>query len=303
MHKELYKKYRPTSLEKVYGNSSLLTTLKGMLKNGLPHSLLFHGETGSGKTSIARILAKELNCADKDLIEIDSGQFRGIDTIREIRKNIQYTPIGGSVTVYILDEFHKSTSDAQNATLKILEDTPDHVYFILCTTDTQKLLPAIRNRCSQYQVSLLNEDDMSSLISYVVKKEKDTLDKKVLKQIILDSLGHPREALQILHQVLVVPKKKRLEVAKRKAMEQSVPIELCRALGQRKNWNVIKDILKGLKGQDPEGIRRIVLGYATAVLLNKNDSQYAVILEEFTNPFYDSGFPQLVLACYTVIQN
>ena len=299
----LYLKYRPTSLSEIQGNNELLSSLKGMFKKkNVPHAILFHGATGTGKTSLARIVANELGCAENNIIEIDTAQFRGIDTIRELRKNIQFTPLGGGVRVYILDEIHKATGDAQNALLKILEDTPNHVYFILCTTDPQSLLPTVKGRCSQFQTQLLSDDEMQDLLSKVVEAENDKIEDEIYAQIIQDSQGHPRNALQILEQVLSTPPKRRLAIAQQAAIEQSESIALCRALMKHSRWDVVSKILQELKGQDPEGIRRVVIGYASSVLLNGGNQMAGRILECFQEPTYTMGFPQIVLSSYQVIE-
>ena len=123
------------------------------------------------------------------------------------------------------------------------------------------------------------------------------------EQIIQDSQGLPRNALQILEQVLRVPEEKRLEIAEQTAAEQSQTIELCRALMKRAGWKEVSSILRGIKDQEPENIRRAVLGYASAVLLKKDDPLAGMILEEFFEPFYNTGFPGLVQACYAVTKN
>lgn len=296
-------KYRPDNFDEMVGNENLVETLKGTVaKKDRPHSFLFHGPTGCGKTTLGRIIAKELGVEGQDLREIDSADFRGIDTVREIRKQSQYRPLEGPCRVWILDECHKMSNDAQNALLKALEDTPPHVYYILCTTDPQKLLSTIRSRCSQFQVSPLSEIEMKKLLRRVVKAENESLEKKVYDQIVQDSFGHPRNALQILGQVLMVSTEKRLQVATKSAELQSQTIELCRALIQGLSWNKVSAILKGLKDQDAEGIRRAVLGYCQAVLLKATQDDHAAkVMEEFIEPFYNSGFPGLVLACYSVL--
>jgi DNA polymerase-3 subunit gamma/tau len=299
-------KYRPESFDDIIGNEDTIQVLRNQLagdsKQPISRSLLFHGPTGCGKTTLGRIVAQELGAVGNDLREIDSADFRGIDTIRDIRRQSTYKPLEGPCRVWILDEVHKLTNDAQNAMLKALEDTPSHIYYILCTTDPQKLLPTIRGRCAQYQVRPLSDREMKILLRRVVKAEKESLSKEIYEQIIQDCMGHPRNALQVLAQVLSVDGDKRLAVAKRTAEVQSKTIELCRALVKKVPWKEVARILKGLKDEDPEGVRRAVLGYCQAILLgDKPDVSAASVMEEFIEPFYNTGFPGLTFACYSVI--
>jgi len=298
----LYHKYRPTSLGQVKGNKEIVSSLGNLLKSPstMPHTYLFKGPTGCGKTTLARIIAKELEITDADFVEMNSSDFKGIDTIREIIRNVAYKPLESPYRIYLLDECHKLTNDAQNALLKTLEDTPKHVIFILCTTDPQKLLAAILGRCQEFTVRTLTAEEMVNLLTRVSRKEKEKVDKKILEQIAEDSQGHPRNALQILEKVLAVEPELREDVAKQTAEDLNKSIDLCKALIAGKPWKVVKNIVKDLKDQDPEGVRRHVLAYAQAVHLNKGDAQSGLVLEEFIEPFYHTGFPQLVLACSRV---
>lgn len=299
----LYHKYRPTELSQIKGNSDIISSLEGMFSNKdkePPHAFLFHGQTGCGKTTIARIIRNMLEVSELDYKEIDSAQFNGIEMVRELRKNCQFKPVQSKYRVYVLDEVHMLSTAAQEGMLKLLEDPPKWVVLILCTTETKKLKPTIRGRCSQFQVNPLSDRDMKKLLKNVVRKEKDILENKVYEQIILDSLGLPRNALQILEQVLNAPRKKRLKAAKQTAVQQSQSIELCKTLLANSSWNKIKEILKGLRQQDPEGIRRHVLAYSTSVLLGRDNEKAAIIIEEFMEPTYNSGFPQIVSACYSI---
>lgn len=304
----LYQKYRPTKLGSVKGNEETKSALNQMLSDldSCPHVFLFYGETGCGKTTLARIVATQLGCKinSSDYTEINFADLRGIDTIREIIKQSQFRPIESNCRVWVLDECQRMTVDAQNALLKILEDSPNHVYFILCTTDPQKLLATIKGRCSQFQVKPLIDDDMLSLLKKIVKAEGEELEDKIYDQIITDSKGHARNAIQTLEQVLSVPESKRLEIAQKNALEESLAIDLCRALlNKRTTWTDIQKILAGLREIEPETIRRAVIGYAANTLINKDFPICGLILEEFISPFYDSGFPQLVYAAYSVIKN
>ncbi len=301
----LYHKYRPTCLEEVIGNENLIATLTADLgKEDRPHSFLLHGPTGCGKTTIGRIIGNMLGCAGTDFKEIDTADFRGIDTIRELRKQSQFMPMEADSTcrVFLIDECHALTSDAQKALLKALEDSPPHVYYILATTDPQDLLDMLKGRCHQYQVNLLTEKEMYRLLKRVVRREKQELDSEIFDQIIQDSLGHPRNALQVLDQTLGVAPEKRLAVAQRIAESQSKTIELCRALMQNSGWKKVARILDGLKEEQPEKIRRSVLGYCTSILMKGDNLNAAKIMEQMMQPVYANGWSQLVFEVYSAVK-
>lgn len=299
----LYHKYRPKTLDAILGNELLIDTLKTDLqKEDPPHAYLLHGPTGCGKTTIGRIIGTMLGCTNRDFHEIDSADFRGIDTIRDIRHRSRFKSIYGNKIVWLIDECHKLTNDAQNALLKALEDPAKHVYYILATTDKQKLLDTIKGRCSQYQVNPLSDSDMLRLLRHVVKEESKEVPRQVLEQIITDSQGYPRNALQILDQIIEIDPEKMLEVAKRQAEEQSQVIELCRALLAKAPWKKISRILKEIKDQDPESVRRAILGYCNSVLLNNDNVMAAVVMEQMIEPFYSTGWPGLTFACYSIVK-
>lgn len=298
----LYKKYRPSKLDEVYGNEEVVSSLSKLVKKKeIPQVILFTGPTGCGKTTLARILANELK-AGNSLTEMDSAQFTGIDVIRDIRKKSRYIPIGGGAKVFIMDEVHQISSAAQEGFLKELEDTPKNVYYFLCTTNPEKLRPTLKGRCIQYQLELLSDEDMKSLLESVVKKENENLDKKVYKSIVNNAKGHPRNALNILEQVLSVSNKKRLKIAENYEIEESESILLCRSLLNQEGYEAAQKILKGLQNQNAETIRRHVLAYCQTVLLGNDwkgsHKKAATILEEFSEPTYDMGFVQIVRACF-----
>jgi len=202
-----------------------------------------------------------------------------------------------------MDEVHKLTGDAQAALLKNLEEPPDHVYFILCTTDPQKVIPTIRGRCVQLSVSPLSDEQMKRLLKRVSKRERIELPEEVMEQIIEDSAGFPRNALKILDKISALAPEEMLETAKQEAAVQNQAIELCQALIKKAGWKQVSNILQGLKDEEPESIRRLVLGYCSSVLLKSGNSDAFFILESFEDPLYDIGRPGLVLACYRAVQS
>lgn len=302
MREELYKKYRPKTLAGVVGNETTVNLLRNMLEKGtIPHTILLQGASGCGKTTLARILQRSLECSELDFIELNCSDFRGVDTIRDIAKQMHFSPTGGKCRIWLLDEVHQMTKDAQNAALKILEDTPSHVYFLLCTTDPQKLISTIKNRCCQLSVELLSEASLRKLIDRVLKKEEVDLKEDLLEMIIDASAGSARKALVILDSVLNLPEEER-EAAIKNDPEEKEVIELCRALIKGESWSRIASLLKGIKAE-PEAVRYIVLSYARACLLSGRNARAAVIIDAFSCNFYDSKEAGLALACYEVVEN
>jgi len=300
----LYNKYRPKTFDDIIGNEDIVSYLKGVIdeEDNRPHVFLLHGPTGCGKTTMARIISKDLGCSSINTREINTADFRGIDSVREMIRSSRYQGIGGGNRVWIIDEIHKMTTDAQNAMLKLLEDTTQNSYYILCTTDPNKLLPTVRGRTISLQVKPLQDNQMMDLLRRVVKEEGKRVKRNVYEQIVQDSFGFPRNALQILEKILKVDPEQQMKMAKESISEQSNSIQLCRALLSGSGWKRVSLLLKGIKDQDAESIRRHVLGYAQSILLNGTNDKAAHVLEEFIDPFYNSGFPGLVLACYSVIK-
>ncbi len=305
----LYHKYRPKNLNGFCGNENTVNSLKGMHEEGnIPHALLFTGKSGCGKTTLGRILKNMLGCSDHDYHETDSGVFRGIDTIREIRKKMQYKPTSGACSIWLLDELHQMgvggssmKNPAQNALLKMLEDTPDHVYFIGCTTNPEMLIKPIRGRCAVFEVLPLEDDVMYKLLSRTCKREKREVPKEVLNQIVKDSGGQSRNALQVLDQIIYLEESEMLEAAKRKAVIEAKAFDLCLKLIKGSSWDDIRKILEGLKDQDPEGIRRLVLKFSQSAMLKGSNQKAYQMFDWFETPTYDTGFPGVVASCYGIV--
>ena len=220
MYKVLYRKYRPSKLKEVVGQTVIIQILRQILKSGsIPHSFIFAGTRGIGKTTIARIFAKAINCEKLttgdacgkctnclaieqeetvDIVEIDGASNNGVDEIRDLRDKCVFLPQNLKYKVYIIDEVHMLTTAAFNALLKTLEEPPKHVVFILATTEPHKIPKTIQSRCMNFDFLTLTEAEIEGQIIDVAKKEKITLDKEAATLIAKKAEGAMRDALVLL---------------------------------------------------------------------------------------------------------
>ena len=300
---ELYKKYRPKRIEDMFGNKAMLASLKNALKNNqLPHTILLSGPSGCGKTSLARILQNELGCADGDFEEYNCSDRNGVDFGREIIARMRFKPMNGKCRIWLLDECHQLSTACANVLLKPLEDTPSYVYFILSTSEPDKLIPALKTRATHYSVSKLTEGDLRGLLGSISELENINISQEACDQIIENCNGSARMALVMLDQIKNLEEKEVSKVVSTIAERESQTIELCRSLMKGGSWGETRTILANLK-EDPEKIRRAVLGYASKCLLSPhaNYGQAFLIIQCFENSFFNSGFAGLVGACYDVV--
>jgi DNA polymerase III subunit gamma/tau len=199
----LYRKYRPQSFAEVIGQEHIVKVLEGATKLGnIAHAYLFSGSRGTGKTSMARILARAIGTSANDLTEMDAASNRGIDDVREIRESVNTLPFESKYKVYIIDEVHMLTKDAWNAFLKTLEEPPAHVVFILATTELEKVPETVVSRCQTFTFRAPNQATLQEFALSVAKKEGFTLTPDAAELVALLGDGSFRDAHGILEKVL-----------------------------------------------------------------------------------------------------
>ncbi|MHB9111036.1 MAG: DNA polymerase III subunit gamma/tau [Thermoleophilia bacterium] len=222
-HVSLYRKYRPSSFDQVMGQEHVTRTLVNAIDSGkISHAYLFAGSRGTGKTSTAKLLAKALDCVDGptstpcgkcdsclsisagtslDVIEMDAASNRGIDDIRDIRDKVAFATVEGKYKVYILDEAHMLTKEASNAFLKVLEEPPGHVIFVLCTTEAHKVLPTIQSRCQRFEFRRPDAVMVLEVLKHIAAAEEIEIDEAGLEAIARSSAGAFRDAIGALDQL------------------------------------------------------------------------------------------------------
>ena len=297
-----YRKYRPQSFSEVVGQENIIKTLTNALVSDMvSHAYIFSGPRGSGKTTVARLLAKSLNCHNRkkgefepcnkcsscleinkgnslDLIEIDAASNRGIEEIRDLKEKVKFSPAKEKYKVFIIDEAHQLTKEASNALLKTLEEPPPYVVFIFATTEIQKMLPTIISRCQRFDFRKLTLPEIKKKLGEIAKIENKKISSESLDLIALNSGGSIRDAEGLLEQVLTYSEtfgeEKEIEVGEIRNLFGLADIALAdKFVGYLfdkkidKSILFLNDIIE--KGYDPKEFIKIVIRYLRNSLILK----------------------------------
>ena len=292
----LYRKYRPQTFSEVVGQEHIVQTLKNAVRGNLiAHAYLFSGPRGSGKTSLARILAKAVNCKNPkagepdnaceycqeinqgralDLLEIDAASNRGIDEVRDLKEGIRFAPARLKYKVFVVDEAHQLTKEAANALLKTLEEPPAHAIFVLATTEVHRMTDTIVSRCQRFDFRKLRVAEIVSRLEEIAKKEGAAIDKMALQIIAGRASGSLRDAESLLDRILTFHAKDR--VASETVQELlgivdvSILSEFADLLFAKKAAQAVEFLNKKLQeGMDPQEFSKNLVEYLRSILILK----------------------------------
>lgn len=286
MSEVLYRKYRPRRFKEVLGQEHIVSALVGALGQGnVAHAYLFSGSRGTGKTSIARILAKEIKTSNNDLYEMDAASNRRIDDIRELIEAVNILPFESQYKVYIIDEVHMLTKEAFNALLKTLEEPPKHVVFILATTEIEKLPDTIVSRCQTFTFKKPSQKILKDAVIAIAKKEGFTLEPSAGDLIALLGDGSFRDAQGILQKILFSSSDKKISVEEVEKIAGAPKGELVNniisAIAKEELEKSLKTVNSAIEGNvDMKVFLKMILHKVRSVMLLKYAKDMEGIIKE-----------------------
>lgn len=309
---ELYRLLRPTELEDVIGQDKAVAQVKKFLADKrFPHAVLFSGASGCGKTTLMRIVASKLGCVGSNYIEYNAASSRGIDTVREIDDMARTRELSGTCKIFAIDEAHRWTGEAMDAALKLFEDIPPNVYFMMATTRADKITATLKTRLTPISLNLVSDQDIHKVMTRAAQKiKKAVVGEKVLRAIIEVAGGSPRMALVILNQVmgLETEQEKLDAIVKESAKEESFAL-VRKLIWQKAKWPEIAKLLDGLE-EEAETMRCIILASARGELLKQDGpraQRAAMIIMAFESQWSwvsgKVGHASLARACWEVVNS
>lgn len=276
----LITKYRPQTFDEVVGQNAVVRSLQQTCKKKDTQVFLFVGPSGTGKTTLAGIVARGYGVGDEPsaILDHDAASKTGIDDMRQIQELLQYRPFGKSgMRAIIIDECHRLSANAWDSLLKALENPPEHVLWFFCTTNPSKVPATIKTRASKYEFKLLDEKQLGELYDFVANQERLKIPNDVADLIIKEAKGSPRQLLSNLGVARTAGTKREAAELLKTAVETDATHELCQFIANGNgSWSKCMLILKKLDGENPESIRILVANYLAACLKNSKDDKSAV---------------------------
>lgn len=307
MKKPLITRYRPEEWEEVIGQDAVVRALSKSIERRDSQVYLLHGPGGTGKTTLARIAAKAFGCSVANIREVDAATYSGIDNIRELQTLAQYSPFGESPgRAIIIDEAHGLSRQAWDSLLKILEDSPKHIIWFLCTTNPGKVPNTVKTRATSFQLKPVPEKLLLDLVDSVAEAEKIKLVDGVAEMIVKQANGSPRQALSNLSASRDAKTRKEAAELLKTAIESDPTIELCRYLTTNGSWAKAMAIVAKMPDENPEGVRIVVMNYMGSALKKAQSDKDAVFflqrLEAFAEPYNSAeGMAPLLLSIGRVL--
>lgn len=273
-------RYRPKTWEEFVGQEKVVDNLRAALESDVS-AVLFSGPSGAGKTTLARLVATEL---DAELVELDAATYGGIDRIREFQTLVRFVPLEHTGRVIVVDEAHRLTGQAWDALLKLIEEPPEHVCFVFTTTNEAKVPKTIKTRCLRYVLRPYNDEELLSILERIVREEGIQADEDdLLESAILHAEGSPRAAIAAL-----------ASGVEPQAEATADTVLLCQSMLKKQPWKVLMKHVAEIGDAEVETCRHVVLGYFAKVAMSQ--PSHLRVLAAFEQPFPENKRAHLVLA-------
>lgn len=290
---ELHKRYRPLEWDDVLGQETVAESVLAAIESGRTRSFLFTGPSGVGKTTIARLIAKEVDASGTKLLEVNAAKNTGVDNVRAIEDSLKFKPLGGGNRVLIVDEAHMLSRAAWNSLLKIIEEPPDGVYWCFCTTEPGKVPQTIQTRCLRYTLKPVPEEMIIELLNHIVEQEGYETPEEIVILCAERGDGSPRKAITSLEAVADCETVEDAAAILHEPLrdEDSATIRLCRALaGGAKFQNLIKIVSEiDQEKIQPESVRIIICAYFEKIILGAKSFKAAerafAVMDAFADPY------------------